>query len=286
MEKFYNFIINIHEFEIMEKIRIYNTGYSLLVDNFYEILKEISEIRPHSTFTKDQEEEFLKDAIVIFDYLKSGIDIESSEIFINNGEIPYSSLEKILIKFSKNQGKDDSKAFTFNIYLNNEGNPVKIYEFQNNEEKDLTWNSNTRLERTFLGMNRNILFIKSDSPAKRDYITRPQLKKLIDFALKNDIILLYDATSSKESKGTEKVKSIYEIENAKKVAIEFKRFSSVDNDKITCGYLVVPECLRFQVKNYKEFNFCKIKELLQEEMQKGNISRKSLEKSFLNYVCL
>lgn len=273
----------------MGKIRVDNLEDAPLKESFNEILKEISEIEPQTTFTKEQEEEFLKDAIVIFEYLKYGIDIKSSEILINNGEIPFSCIEKILIKFSENQRKDDSNIHTFNIYLNDEGNPVKIYEFLNNEGKDLIRNSNVKIERTFMGMKRKILFIKSDSPAKRGkfghmFPTRPQLKKLIEYALKNDIILLYDASSSKESKDTEKVQSIYEIDNARKVAIEFKRFSSVDSDKITCGYLVVPECLKFP-GSLNGSDFSKIKDLVKEEMKKEKVSRKSLKKSFLNYAC-
>ena len=269
----------------MGNIRVYNSGDVRLKENFNDILKEISEIKPQTTFTKEQEEEFLKDAIVIFEYLKSGIDIKSSEILINNGEIPFSSLEKIFINFSEKPRKDDSKTIAFNMYLNDEGKLVKIYEFQNNEENDLAGNSNIKLERTFLWMKRKLVFIKSDSLTKKDSITKSQLKKLIEYALKNDVILLYDATSSKESKDTENVKSIYEIDNARKVAIEFKRFSSVDNDKITCGYLVIPECLEFPVR-HNGSDFSKIKDLVKEEMKKENVSRKSLKKSLLNYTCL
>ena len=149
----------------MGNIRVYNSDNASLKENFNDILKEISEIRPQTTFTKDQEEEFLKDAIVIFEYLKSGIDIKSAEILINNGEIPFSSLEKILIKFSENQSKDDSKAHTYDIYLNDEGKPVKIYEFQKNKEKDLAGNSEIWSDSKVMSMKGNILFIKSDSPA-------------------------------------------------------------------------------------------------------------------------
>ena len=270
----------------MGNIRVYNSENASLKENFNDILKEISEIRPQTTFTKDQEEEFLKEAIMIFEYLKSGIDIKSAEILINNGEIPFSSLEKILIKFSDNQSKVDSKALTYNIYLYDEGKPVKIYEFQKNEEKDLAGNSENWLESKAMSMKGNLLFIKSDSPDKKDSITRPQLIKLIEYALKNDIILLYDATSSNDSKDTENVKSIYEIDNARMVAIEFKRFTSVDNDKITCGYLVVPDSLRFPIEGYREINGSEIKDTLQEEIKKENVSRNSLKKSFLNYACL
>ena len=269
----------------MEKIRVYNSRNNQVKENFYEILKEISEITPQTTFTKEQEEEFLKDAIVIFEYLRSGIDIKSSEILINNGEIPFSCLEKILIKFSENPRKDDSKSRTYNIYLNYEGNPVKIYEFQNNEVKDLTGNSDILIERDLVSNKKNLIFISPYSPKKRDTITKLQLKETIDFALKNNLILLYDATSSKENNDLEHVKSIYEIDNARNVAIEFKRFSSADNDKITCGYLVVPECLKFPV-SLNGSDFSKIKDLLKEEMKKGKVSRKLLKKSFLNYACL
>ena len=270
----------------MEKTRIYNYGHTRLKENFYDILKEISEITPHTTFTKKQEEEFLKEAIIIFEYLKSGIDIKSSEILINNGEIPFSCLEKILIKFSEKLWNPDSQTYTFHVYINDEGRPMKIYEFQKNEKRDLSGNSNRLLERESMAMKRNVLFIKSYSSTKVGALTKIQLKKIIEFALKNDVIVLYDATSSKERKETENVKSIYEIENAKKVAIEFKRFSSVDNDKITCGYLVIPECLRIKKEYCKEDNFFEIKDILQKEMQKGNVPRKSLKKSFLNYVNL
>ena len=270
----------------MENIKVYNPRYNQLKESFYDILKEISEINTQTTFTKEQDEEFLKDAIVIYEYLKSGINIKSSEILINNGEIPFSSLEKILIKFSENQSKDDSKALTYDIYLNDEGKPMKIYEFQHNEKKEIAGNSEIWSDSKVMSMKGNILFIKSDSLAKRDSITRPQLKKLIDYALKNEIILLYDATSGKAGSGIANLKSIYEMENAKKVAIEFKSFLSVDNDKISCGYLVVPDCLRMPRKRSKENIFCKIKDLLQEEIKKGNLSRKSLKKSFLNYVSI
>ena len=269
----------------MGNIRVYNSENAGLNENFNDMLKEISEIRPQTTFTKDQEEEFLKEAIVIFEYLKSGIDIKSSEIFINNGEIPYSCLEKMLINFSNSPWKKNSKVCAYHVYRSKEGFPVKIYEFQNDEKRDFNDIANELLEKKRKSIKRKILYIKSDSSPLRDSITKSQLKKIIDYALKNEIILLYDATSNKESNGIENVKSIYEIENAKKVAIEFKRFSSADNDKITCGYLVVPECLKFPV-SLNGSDFSKIKDLLKEEMKKGKVSRKSLKKSFLNYACL
>ena len=163
----------------MEKTRIYNYGPGRLKESYYEILKEISEITPHTTFTKKQEEEFLKEAIIIFEYLKSGIDIKSSEILINNGEIPFSCLEKILIKFSEKLWNPDSQTYNFHVYINDEGRPMKIYEFQKNEKRDLSGNSNILLERESMAMKRNVLFIKSYSSTKVGALVRPPKNRTV-----------------------------------------------------------------------------------------------------------
>ena len=268
----------------MEKISVYNPKCDELKESFNKILREISAIRPHTTFTKEQEEEFLKDAIVIFEYLKLGIDIKSTEIFINNGEIPFSCLEKMHINFSERLMKNDSKTYKFQVYLSDEGKAVKIYEFQNDNNSNLGRNSKILLEGEAISKTRKIYLVKADSFQKSDSTTKFQLKNIIDYALKNDVILLFDATSSKEAKEAETLKSIYEIENAKEVAIEFKRFSSEDNDKINCGYMVVPESLKLSTKCIMDYNLCKIKDILQDEMQKGNVSRRSLKNSFLIYA--
>lgn len=270
--------------EIMEKNTVYNTTYTRLNESFYDILKEISEIKPQTTFTKEQEEEFLRDAIVVFEYLKYGIDIKSSEIFINNGEIPFSCLDKMIIKFSTQFWRKKSKTYSFNTYNNNEGQPVKIYEFQDNKNKELISKSIILINKKHVSMKRKILFIKSCSSTNKDSFTKSQLKNIVDYALKNELILLYDATSNKESKDTEIVKSIYEIENATKVAIEFKKFSAVDNDNINCGYLVIPENLGFPYESGIEHKFFKIKDLLKEEIKREHITRNSLKKSFFSYA--
>ena len=270
----------------MEKIKVYNYVHTQLKESFYNIIKEISDIRPRTTFTKEQEEEFLKDAIVIFDYLKSGIDIKPSEILINNGIVPFSCLEKMLVRFSEKLWKDVSETYTYHMYRSDKGKFVKIFEFHNNKKKDHAGTSKILSGRKIKSMKRKILFINSCESTKRDSVTKYQLKKIVDYALKNDIILLYDSTLNNDCKGNECVKSIYEIENARKVAIEFKRFSSVDYDKLNCGYIVIPESLGFPGEDCNSNKSFRIKDLLKEEIKKENISRKSLKNSFLNYACL
>lgn len=119
----------------MKKIKVYNSGDARLKENFYEILNDISEISTPTIFTKEQEEKPLKVGIEKLEHLKSGIDIKSSEILRNNEKIPFSGLEKIHTKFSRIQSKDKNKTSGFHTQRNEEGKPVKIYEFQKTREK-------------------------------------------------------------------------------------------------------------------------------------------------------
>lgn len=109
--------------------------------------------------------------------MKLGINIKSSEILINNGEIPFSYLERMIINFSEKKSRDASKIFTFQVYRNDEGIPVKIYEFYNDKKKDLKNSPNKLLEKKVKFKNGNILLIKSCSSTKRNSITKSQMKK-------------------------------------------------------------------------------------------------------------
>lgn len=73
------------------------------------------------------------------------------------------------------------------------------------------------------------------------------MKKWVDYAIKNNSIILYD--SAYQAFITEKdiPKSIYEVEGAKNVAIEFKSYSKTAGfTGLRCGYIVIPK----EVKGY------------------------------------
>ncbi len=80
-----------------------------------------------------------------------------------------------------------------------------------------------------------------------------ELKKWIDYAKENKSIILYDAAY--EAFITEKdiPHSIYEIEGAQNVAIEFKSYSKTAGfTGIRCGYVVIPKEVKGLDKNGNE----------------------------------
>ena len=72
--------------------------------------------------------------------------------------------------------------------------------------------------------------------------TRDQLKAWVDYALENDSVILYDAAYEAFVQDSDVPKSIYEIEGAKKCAIEFRSFSKNGGfTGVRCALTVVPK---------------------------------------------
>lgn len=72
-------------------------------------------------------------------------------------------------------------------------------------------------------------------------LTKAELKKWVDYALDNDTLILFDAAYEAYIQEPDIPHSIYEIEGARKCAIEFRSFSKTAGfTGIRCGYTTVP----------------------------------------------
>ena len=85
-------------------------------------------------------------------------------------------------------------------------------------------------------------------------ITKAELKTWVDYAKENQALILFDAAYEAFIRDESLPKSIYEVEGAKEVAIEFRSFSKNAGFTGTrCAYTVVPkECAAFDAKGGKQ----------------------------------
>ncbi len=98
-----------------------------------------------------------------------------------------------------------------------------------------------KLERTDL-----IYFCSPNNPTGA-VATKEQLKSLVDFAKKNNSIIIFDAAYSEFIQEGDFPKSIYEIEGSKEVAIEVNSFSKpIGFTGVRLGWTIVPEELKFE----------------------------------------
>ena len=73
-------------------------------------------------------------------------------------------------------------------------------------------------------------------------LTKEELKVWVDYAKENKSIILFDAAYSAFISEENVPKSIYEVEGAKEVAIEFKSYSKTAGfTGVRCGYVVLPK---------------------------------------------
>ena len=96
----------------------------------------------------------------------------------------------------------------------------------------------------------DIIYICSPNNPTGAAYTRDQLKVWVDYARKNDAIILYDAAYECFISDGDLARSIFEIEGARECAIEICSFSKIAGFTGTrCGYTVVPHELEREGMN-------------------------------------
>ena len=84
-------------------------------------------------------------------------------------------------------------------------------------------------------------------------LSKKELEKWVRYAKENDSIILYDAAYEAYITEEDVPHSIYEIEGAKEVAIEFKSFSKTAGfTGVRCAYVVIPKALKGKTRDGKE----------------------------------
>ena len=171
--------------------------------------------------------EFLKKEIIQKDYKKRGISIDYSELFI--GDSSKSDISNILDVF-------DNKL---TVALQNPVYPVYV------DSNIIRGNKIIYIDDvdTFIPQKEHIDIIYlcfPNNPTGR-IISKELLKKYVDYAIENDTIIFFDSAYEAFIQDKTTVHSIYEIENAKKVAVEFRSFSKTAGfTPIRLAYTVVP----------------------------------------------
>ena len=231
------------------------------VEAMHKAIDEMGTANGFKGYGPEQGYEFLREAIVENDYQRRGIDIKKDEIFISDGakcdcgnivDI-FSEDNKVAITdpvypvyldtnvMSGRSGKFDAKASKYEniIYL-----PIT-------EENDFK----PELPKEKVDM----IYLCFPNNPTGTVLSKEELKKWVDYASKNNSIILYD--SAYEAFITEEniPHSIYEIEGAKDVAIEFKSFSkNAGFTGVRCAYVVIPKELKGFSKDGKECGINKL----------------------------
>ena len=205
--------------------------------------KAVAEMGQKETFRgygPEQGYDFLKEEVQKY-YTKRQVSLDMDEIFISDGA--KSDIGNILDLFD-----------TDNVVL--VPDPVyPVYVDTNIMAGRKIIFANANAENHFLPLpdkdvHADIIYICSPNNPTGAVYNKEQLKAWVDYALKEQAIILFDAAYEAFIQDENLPKSIYEIEGAKNCAIEICSFSKTAGfTGLRCGYTIVPLGLEFDGLN-------------------------------------
>lgn len=189
---------------------------------------------------------FLREAIVENDYRARGIDMDADEIFVSDGaKSDTGNIGDILARGNRVAVTDP--VYPVYVDTNVMGGRAGVLD------TDGCWSNIIYLPVT--AENGFVPALPSEVPdmiylcypnnPTGTTLTREHLKVWVDYARAHHSLILFDSAYETFIRQDDVPHSIYEIEGAKEVAIEFRSFSKTAGfTGVRCGYTVVPKALK------------------------------------------
>ena len=190
----------------------------------------------------EQGYDFLIEAILQHDYAARGICLRPSEVFVSDGAKSDTGNIGDILGQANTVGVTDP---VYPVYIDS-----NVMAGRSGDLTDGKWSRITYLPCTAANgfvpalpeQRVDIIYLCYPNNPTGTTLTRTELKKWVDYAKANDSLILYDAAYEAYISEEDVPHSIYEIEGARQIAIEFRSFSKTAGfTGVRCGYTVVPE---------------------------------------------
>ncbi len=213
------------------------------IEAMHKAVNDMTSKRTFHGYGPEQGYSFLISTIIKNDYQPRGIHLTPTEVFINDGaKSDTGNIGDIL-------SRDNCIGVTDPIYpvyidSNVMGGRAGVLE------KSGKWSNITympcRGENNFIPAipekQIDIIYLCYPNNPTGTTLTKAELKKWVDYAIKNNAIIMFDSAYEAYIQEDDVPHSIYEIKGAQKCAIEFRSFSKTAGfTGIRCGYTVVPK---------------------------------------------
>lgn len=231
------------------------------IEAMHKAVDEIGTKEGFRGYGPEQGYDFLRKAIVENDYKARGIDIEEDEIFISDGA--KCDCGNIVDIFSK----DNKVAITDPVYPVYLDTNVMSGRSGKYNEKTRTYENIVYLPVTAENDFKpelpkekvDMIYLCFPNNPTGTVLDKKELKKWVDYAKENKSIILYDSAYEAFIEEENIPHSIYEVEGAKEVAIEFKSYSKTAGfTGVRCAYTVVPKELKGYTKEKEEVSLNKL----------------------------
>jgi LL-diaminopimelate aminotransferase len=218
--------------------------------------KAVADLGDGATFRgygPEQGYDFLIKAIIENDFKTRGINLDSDEVFISDGaKCDTGNIQEIF-------GRDNIIAVTdpvYPVYVDTNVMAGRTGEADENGQYGKIVYMPCTSENDFIPdiprQKVDIIYLCFPNNPTGAVATKEILKKWIEFARENKAIILFDAAYEAFITDAAIAHSIYEVEGAKEVAIEFRSFSKTAGfTGVRCAFTIVPKQLKAYTKDGK-----------------------------------
>ena len=226
-----------------------------VLEAMHKAVDEMGEKETFRGYGPEQGYDFLREKIVKYDYESRGVNISPDEIFVSDGaKCDCGNIGDIL-------SVDNIVAITdpvYPVYLDTNvmaGRSGKYDEKSGKYEKIIYIPATA--ENNFVPELPkevpDMIYLCFPNNPTGTTLSKKELKKWVDYAKENKSLILFDSAYEAFISEDDVPHTIYEIEGAKEVAIEFRSFSKTAGfTGIRCAYTVVPKELKAYTKDGKE----------------------------------
>jgi LL-diaminopimelate aminotransferase len=221
---------------------------------FHEGVEEMSRSETFKGYGPEQGYEFLREVIAQNDFQRRGANIRADEIFISDGS--KCDTGNILEIFGQ-QNIIAVQDPVYPVYVDASVMAGRTGKYNEKGYYDGLVYMPCTAENRFIPeipkKKVDIVFLCYPNNPTGTAASKKELKNWVDYALQHKAIILFDAAYEAYISDPEIPHSIYEIEGAREVAIEFRSFSKTAGFTGTrCAYTVIPKSLKAFTANGEE----------------------------------
>ncbi len=216
-----------------------------VIEAMHKATDEMATRQGFRGYGPEQGYDFLREAILKHDFLPRGIHLDIDEIFVNDGAKSDTGNIQELIRWDNTIGVTDP---IYPVYIDSNVMIGRAGTVNDGKWDNVIYMPCTA-ENGFVpqipeDQHVDVIYLCYPNNPTGTVISKQELRKWVNYALRNDIIIFYDAAYEAYINDPDIPHSIYEIKGARKCAIEFHSYSKTAGfTGVRCGYTVVPKDL-------------------------------------------
>ena len=223
------------------------------IEAMHKAVDEMAKAETFRGYGPEQGYSFLIQQIIEKDYAARGITIAEDEVFISDGsKCDVGNIQEIF-------GLENKVAITdpvYPVYLDTNvmaGRTGNIVDGMFEGVTYMPCTAENNFTPAFPSERVDLIYLCSPNNPTGTTLSKDQLQAWVAYAKENDSIILFDSAYEAYITEEDVPRSIYEVEGAREVAIEFRSFSKNAGFTGTrCAYTVIPKELMGKTKDGQE----------------------------------